>query len=130
MKKILCITLFLLSSIATYCQTDSIFKIASLEPDKVPTYVGGEAAMNAFIKKNINYPDHNFSGSCYVKFIIEKDGSIGKVNVLNGVKECPLCDKEAVRVVSMMPKWLPGVYNGKNVRTEFYLPIGFYLDRQ
>lgn len=58
---------------------------------------------------------------------MEKDGSIGTVTVFRGVPNCPECDQEAVRVVKLMPKWIPGKHEGKPVRSYYNLPVTFKL---
>jgi periplasmic protein TonB len=57
--------------------------------------------------------------------VVEKDGSISNIKMLRGIGAG--CDEEALRVVSMMPKWKPGRQNGREVRVQFNLPIAFVL---
>ncbi len=64
-------------------------------------------------------------GIVYVKFVIDKDGSVVNEEVRKGVSES--LDNEALRVVKMMPKWIPGEQDGKKVRVSFTLPISFKL---
>ncbi len=97
--------------------------------DELPTFPGGEKAVYDFIEKNLQYPeaacDANIEGSVVVQFVIEKDGTIGRVLVIRDIGGG--CGKEAARVVKMMPKWNPAKNNGKPVRFEFSLPIEFSL---
>ena len=67
------------------------------------------------------------SGTVYITFVVEKDGSITGVNKLRGVANGPGCDKEAMRVVKSMPNWKAGKQNGREVRVQFNLPIKFSL---
>jgi protein TonB len=60
-----------------------------------------------------------------VCFIVEKDGSLSNVRVLKGIGGG--CDEEAVRVIKMMPKWIPGSQRGKPVRVQFNMPFKFTL---
>lgn len=94
-----------------------------------PTYPGGEEAMIAFIKENVIYPEeaitNNEEGKVYVRFVIEKDGSVTNVKVVRGVS--PSLDAEAIRLVASMPKWNPGLHRGKPVRTNVVMPIVFKL---
>jgi protein TonB len=60
-----------------------------------------------------------------VAFIVEKDGSLSDVRIANSVH--PLLDAEAIRVVSSMPKWNPGLENGNPVRVKYVLPVTFSL---
>ena len=82
-----------------------------------------------FIGTNIRYPkyaqDHGISGRVLVRFVVETDGSITNVEVLQGIGGG--CDEEAVRVVKSMPKWKPGKQRGKAVRVQFNLPVRFSL---
>jgi periplasmic protein TonB len=83
--------------------------------------------MYNFITDNIRYPieaQRNYiSGRVFVKFVVEKDGSIGDVEVKKSLGYG--CDEEAVRVVKLMPKWNPGSQNGKLVRVYYNMPILF-----
>ena len=92
-------------------------------------FPGGEKAMMNWLSKNINYPqaaaDNGIQGRVIVKFVVEKDGSIGNVTVVKGVDKD--LDKEAIRVVKKMPKWQPGKNNGAAVRSYFNLPVTFKL---
>ncbi|MDE6396642.1 MAG: energy transducer TonB, partial [Muribaculaceae bacterium] len=78
-----------------------------------PSFPGGEAEMYKFIATNIKYPatavEEGVSGRVIVTFVVEKDGSLSNVKVLRG--KHPDLDKEAVRVVKAMPKWIPGERN-------------------
>lgn len=99
--------------------------------EQMPQFPGGEAEMMKYIQKNVQYPqvekEAGISGTCYVTFVVEKDGSITDVKVLRGVAGGPGCDKEAVRVVKSMPPWKAGKQNGREVRVQFNLPIKFTL---
>ena len=100
---------------------DSIYRVSEV----MPQYPGGPNEMMRYIQENIKYPqsakDNKIEGRVYVSFVVEKDGSITNAAVIRGIdKEC---DAEALRVVSSMPKWNPGQQDGKNVRTQFTIPI-------
>jgi protein TonB len=99
--------------------------------EQMPTFPGGEAAMMKYIQQNVSYPqmekESQIQGTCYVTFVVEKDGSITDVKVLRGVSGGPGCDKEAIRVVKSMPPWKAGKQNGREVRVQFNLPIKFTL---
>ena len=97
--------------------------------DKMPEFPGGEKALLNYISENIVYPqsakDKNISGRVFVSFVIEKDGSVSDVKVMRGIdKEC---DAEAIRVVKAMPKWKPGMDDGKPVKVSYMLPVNFKL---
>lgn len=118
------------TSIASFAQSDSTKKEAPLViVEQMPEFIGGNTAMTKYIQKNFQYPPeaHKLKegAKCYVTFVVEKDGAVDEVRVLKGVAGCPTCDAEAVRVVSSMPNWTPGMQNGRKVRTQFNLPLMF-----
>lgn len=92
-------------------------------------FPGGQSALSSWLSKNIRYPEaaqqNDVQGRVIVKFVVEKDGSIGNVQILKGVDKD--LDKEAIRVVKKMPKWQPGKNNGVAVRSYFTLPVTFKL---
>ena len=95
----------------------------------MPEYPGGTTAMFEFIQKNVKYPesakDKGLEGKVYVQFVVEKDGSLSSFQVLRGVSD--EIDAEAIRVLKMMPKWKPGMQDGKPVRVQFTMPFNFKL---
>ena len=105
---------------------NTIFTVVEQQPE----FQGGYAAMMNFIKKNMRYPASarrmGVDGTVYVSFVVSKDGSISEVKTIRGISAD--CDKEAMRVVSMMPPWKPGKQNGKPVFVRFVLPIKFQLN--
>jgi TonB family protein len=98
--------------------------------EKQPSFPGGQEGYTKFLINNIKYPEEamkkNVTGTVYVSFIVEADGSVTTVRVLRGIGSG--CDDEALRVVSMMPKWNPGEEKGKKVAVQYNLPIKFALD--
>ena len=128
MKTFLLLITLLITSIA-FAQNDSIEKEPILSiVEQMPKFIGGDNAMAKFIQKNIKPPNHvNGGGTCFITFVVEKDGSITNVAVLRGAKDCPQCDEEALRVVKLMPNWSPGEQNGRKVRTQYNLPLKFTL---
>jgi protein TonB len=107
-------------------EEDKIFTVVEQQPE----FQGGYEAMMNFIKKNMRYPASarrmGVDGTVYVSFVVSKDGSISEVKTIRGISAD--CDKEAMRVVSMMPPWKPGKQNGKPVFVRFVLPIKFKLN--
>lgn len=97
--------------------------------DVVPEFPGGMPALMTWLGANVRYPEtaqiNNVQGRVVVKFVVEKNGSIAQVEVVKGVDKD--LDKEAVRVVSKMPKWSPGKKDGVPVRAYFNLPVTFRL---
>ncbi len=99
--------------------------------EQMPEFPGGAGEMMKYIQKNIHYPEiekeAGITGRCFVKFVVEQDGSISNVEILKGVAGGAGCDKEAVRVIKSMPKWNIGKQNGRPVRVYFNVPISFKL---
>ncbi len=99
--------------------------------EEMPEFPGGMAGLGPFIQKNLQYPqmakEAGLSGKCFLKFVVNENGSISDVTVLKGVPGCQECDKEAIRVVKMMPSFKPGKQNGRAVKVFFNLPINFQL---
>jgi protein TonB len=97
--------------------------------EQMPGFPGGEKALMKFLSDHINYPtiaiENNIQGRVIVRFVVKKDGSIGDIQVQRGLDEA--CDKEARRVVASMPRWVPGMQNGRAVPVYFTLPITFKL---
>lgn len=97
--------------------------------EESPQFPGGEDSLYDFLAKNIRYPDeayHNkITGTVFVTFTIEKDGSVSNIKILRNIGGG--CGEEAVRVIKLMPKWKPGKQSGKPVRCEYTLPIKFEL---
>ena len=95
-----------------------------------PSFPGGIAACQEWLNRNIHYPpeavENDIQGRVVVSFVVELDGSISNIAVVKGV--APSLDKEAVRVVSSMPKWNPGKQNNKCVRVKYNLPVPFKLN--
>lgn len=98
--------------------------------EQAPEFPGGTNALYDYLRKNMKYPaicrESGITGRVIVSFTVNKDGSIVDVEVVKGVH--PQMDKEAVRVVSAMPKWKPGEQRGKPVRCRFNLPVNFRLN--
>jgi len=95
----------------------------------MPTFPGGESALLKWLSDNIQYPpiaqEQGIQGRVSLRFVVNPDGSVSKVEVVKGLD--PSCDKEAVRVVSKMPKWIPGKQNGNPVSVYYSLPVVFRL---
>ena len=105
---------------------DQIFEIVE-NPAVPPT--GDIPSLLKWIASHIEYPqsalDNGIQGKVVLRFVVEKDGSIGDILVARKVD--PALDKEAVRVLKSMPKWTPGKQRGKPVRSYFTLPISFTI---
>ncbi len=98
-------------------------------PEEEAKYPGGKEAMDQFLVNNLDYPksalDDGISGTVYLKFKILENGKIDNVEIKKGIPDCQDCNIEAKRVVEKMPNWIPAKSNGKNVSSNFTLPILF-----
>lgn len=107
-------------------EEQTIFEVVEQMPE-FPN--GGLAGLMQFLSKNIKYPtiaqENGTQGRVTVQFVVNKDGSIVDAKVLRGVD--PYLDKEALRVISSMPKWKPGMQRGKPVRVKYTVPVMFRL---
>ena len=97
--------------------------------EEMPEFPGGMGECMKFLGKNIKYPtisqENGVQGRVIVQFVVNRDGSIVDPVVVRGVD--PYLDKEALRVIQMMPKWKPGKQRGKAVRVEYTVPVMFRL---
>jgi protein TonB len=98
--------------------------------EDMPTFQGkGLNAFRNYIQRHVEYPiiaqDNGIQGTVYIKFIVDKDGSISNVTLLRGVD--PSLNKEAIEAIKNAPKWEPGKQRGKPVRVSCTVPIAFML---
>lgn len=99
--------------------------------EEMPQFPGGEDELIRFISDNLRYPavaaEMGIEGRVIIRFVVSKDGTVGSVEVIRSLD--PSCDKEAARVVKMMPKWIPGRQNGRSVPVYYTIPIVFRLQK-
>ena len=97
--------------------------------EQIPSFPGGTQKLKEFIEENLRYPkeleESCVQGRVIVRFIVERNGKLSNVKVVKSVH--PALDKEAIRIVKLMPRWIPGRQNGITVRVKFYIPIIFRL---
>ena|ERR1044072_4099521 len=130
MKKILFLIFFLCANyvfaqdttVTTPIDTnEKVFTIVEV----MPAFPGGNEELFKFLAKNIAYPvskkENVMSGKVYVQFIVEKEGSLTNIKILKTFDD-NIAD-EVIRVIRLMPKWIPGKQNGKLVRVFYNLPI-------
>ena len=102
---------------------ENVFEVV----DQMPSFPGGTAALMQWLSNHIKYPkeaeDEEVQGRVICTFVVEKDGSISNVRVVRSV--APSLDKEAVRVLKAMPKWIPGKHKGESVRVKYLTPVTF-----
>ena len=98
--------------------------------EEMPMFPGGEKALVTYLKENLKYPivpaENGIQGRVIVLFKVEADGSLTDVRIGGSVD--PSIDREALRLVKAMPKWIPGKQDGKPVPVKFQLPITFSLN--
>jgi len=94
-----------------------------------PQFPGGEAELMKWLRDNISYPaiaaEQGIQGRVVLRFVVGPDGTVGNVEIQRSLD--PSCDREALRVVKKMPKWLPGKQNGNPVHVYYTLPVSFRL---
>jgi len=97
--------------------------------DETPEYPGGLSELMKFVGENLDYPTdaiaNNIQGRVVLKFVVNKDGSVDRIEVINSID--PLLDAEAIRVVGTLPKFKPGKQGGVPVPVWFILPVLFRL---
>ena len=98
--------------------------------EQMPQYPGGESELMSYIAKNLKYPviaqENGIQGKVILRFVVSKSGQVDKIEVVRSLD--PACDKEAVRVVKTLQRWIPGKQNGVNVSVYYTLPIAFKLE--
>jgi protein TonB len=97
--------------------------------EQMPEFPGGAAALMKWLSDNIKYPsiaeENGIQGRVVCTFVVERDGSVTDIQVARSVD--PSLDKEAIRVLKKMPKWIPGKQNGSAVRVKYTVPVTFRL---
>lgn len=98
--------------------------------DKMPSFPGDESDLAMFLNTNIDYPkaarEFRIQGRVQVSFIVEIDGSLSNIKILTGIGGG--CDEESLKVVRLMPHWIPAEFNGEAVRAPYVLPIRFLIE--
>lgn len=146
-KQILYMTLLLLMRFSVFAQPpvffppsqppEEITKRIYVNCEKEAEFPGGWDSLKLFIDDNLFYPikalgGKNFSAKVYYKIVIEKDGSITNIKLLRGIDDCIECEKEALSVLKIMPKWKPalnkvpsidGQEKLEEVRSYFIIPF-------
>ncbi|MCC7454442.1 MAG: energy transducer TonB [Crocinitomix sp.] len=104
---------------------DSILALSEIEP----AFPGGNQALTNWLLLNLDYPqtaiDKGEQSMVYVQFTVDSLGKIQNIRIRKGVSEA--LDQEVIRLVSLMPDWIPGSVNGKPANVEMTIPIRFEL---
>ncbi len=95
--------------------------------DRMAEFPGGEEGLKSLIKKRLQYPSGKcVEGRVLVTCVIMEDGKAVDGKVVKGL--CPECDKEALRIISIMPRWQAATKNNRNIKSEVTIPIVFSLN--
>ncbi|MBR4593489.1 MAG: TonB family protein [Bacteroidaceae bacterium] len=105
---------------------DGLFMVV----EDMPEFPGGASALLEFLRSNVKYPRYcqemGIQGRVLVEFVVDRDGTVLSPEVVKGVH--PQLDQEALRIMSIMPKWKPGQQRGKPVRVKYTVPVNFRLN--
>jgi protein TonB len=97
--------------------------------EQMPQFPGGESKLLKYITSNIKYPviaqKKHIQGTVIIRFVVTSTGDIKQYEVLRSLDAA--CDREALRIVASLPRWIPGKQNGTNVDVYYTLPIRFKL---
>lgn len=135
MKKSLVYIVFLIS-FSHFSFTSSISRVIVFDNDSIyeqvdvyPEFKGGIEEFVQYVQDNLKYPmeaiDKNETARVFVEFVIDKSGQVRDAQLKREEKE--YFEKAAIEVISEMPKWKPGLKNGKYVNTKVIVPITFQL---
>lgn len=109
-----------------YINADTVLTIVEVMPE----FPGGSKAFSQYVRDNVIYPEIakeiGVEGKVFVKFIVHSSGQISSMQIARGI--FPLLDQEAMRLIKLMPRWNPGMQNGKAVPVYCILPVVFRLD--
>lgn len=109
--------------------TEVVEDIIHVTAEFMPEFPGGVSALMKYLNATIKYPtisqEIGSQGRVIVQFVVDRDGNITNPEVVRGIDAH--LDKEAIRVISAMPKWKPGTQNGKKVRVKYTVPVVFRL---
>jgi protein TonB len=129
MKKITLIILMIVSFSNIFGENNMSENIYRNVQQK-PKFLRGEDALGRYIQKNLRYPsyaaENQIEGSVQVEIMINEDGTTQNSKVIKGIKGG--CDEEALRVLTKMPRWMPGKQNGNAVKTYYTIFIPFKIN--
>ena len=118
-------TTLIAAAAPTVSKSSKVYEVV----EEMPSFPGGKPAIAAYIAKTVKYPgpclDNKIQGRVVCRFTVTKEGTVKDIVVTKSVD--PLLDKEAIRVISLMPRWIPGKHNGARVDAKYTLPVTFRL---
>ena len=123
--------LFLCLRLTVSCfslKTDTIVKpVLYLYVDEIPKFKGGNQKLKEFIDHNIQWPgEFDGQGTVLTSFVVTKKGNVSNIKIEKGL--CDECNAEAIRLIKLLPEWIPGKVNFQNVDVLMYLPIKFKIE--
>jgi len=129
LSAIFAFTFVSLAELPALLQEDDDFIFFGTGSGKMPEFPGGMDALREFINENTKYPaeavENGERGRVVVQFTVEKTGKISNIKIIRGVS--PALDEAVVRVIELMPDWIPGEERGEKVSLKFTIPINFRL---
>jgi protein TonB len=130
MKKLLLALALVVGAVGAWADVPAEEETIFVVVETMPVFPGGQQEMLKFLNEQTStspvVTEHQIQGRAICQFVVEKDGSISNVQVMRSSGE-PLLDKEAVRILSIMPKWTPGMQRGEPVRIKYTVPVYFRL---
>ena len=130
MKKLLLALALVMGAVGAWADVPAEEETIFVVVETMPVFPGGQQEMLKFLNEQTSaspvVTEHQIQGRAICQFVVEKDGSISNVQVMRSSGE-PLLDKEAVRILSIMPKWTPGMHRGEPVRIKYTVPVYFRL---
>jgi len=106
-------------------------EVIQTQVEEMPQFPGGDEELLRYIAANLRYPtvaqEMGVEGRVTLRFVVNKSGDVGSVEVIRPLD--PSCDKEAVRVIKSMPRWIPGRQGGRAVSVYYNIPILFKLNK-
>jgi hypothetical protein len=137
--KAIVVVLLVFQSLAIWSQeTPKTGTLAVPNPEEIfvgcelyAEFPGGHSALMKFLADNIRYPeklgDICYSGKVYVQFVVTAEGKVVAPEIKRGIPDCPECDAEVLRVVKLLPNFIPAQFQGKPVNSYVNLPVKFFL---
>lgn len=125
MQQLLALLVFLTIALPLSAQPDTV----SETPAEFP---GGMDSLLVYFRRNVIYPaamtEFGIEGKCYLSFSVTEEGKVTDIKVLRGVRDCPECDREAIRLFHDMPAWIPAKKGGVPVPSTYRIPVIFRMD--
>jgi len=122
---LLCFCFFSISTFSQTAEDTTVYQVV----EQMPEFPGGEDALLKYMSKNLKYPQGDYTcdpGKQIISFIVEKDGSLSTIQN-KGRSNCKFKADAVIAMVNGMPKWKPGMQNGRPARVQYKIPIIIHL---